>query len=167
MKKARINHQKLQHKKDAQVREVHNSNGKSCKYSAGSSCNSSNNPYSVKSKDYSLTKPSSKANNSQKGDKTKTKPDTPTTAPTKGGREDSKSPAPVNSSSSEGTFLKKGAGRSVHSPSKLIKHSHHTSDRGASTTRKPADHGKLQPRYAAPPVTVLCNTPAPPCNSTV
>ena len=74
MKKARINHQKEQHKKDAQVRDVHISymSGKLSKSSSGTSSNSSNNSYSAKSKDSSLTKPSSKANNSQKGDKTKT-----------------------------------------------------------------------------------------------
>ena len=114
LKRTRIYHQKLEHKKDAQVREEHNSTGKLSKYSAGSSSNSSNNPYSVKPKDYYLTKPYCKANNLQKGDKTPTKLDTPTTGPTKRGRADSKSPAPVKSSlssSSDRSLPKKGAER--------------------------------------------------------
>ena len=174
MKKDRINHQKQEARRDAQVREALNATnlpGKSSNSSSkmfGKSSNSSSNlsgknsnlanslyastnPYSAKSTDSSLKKSSSKAESSQKGDKTKTKPETPTRVPTKRVREDSKSPAPVRSSSSEGALPKKGDGRSVLSPSKLPKHGHHASEKGSSSTRKPADRVQLQPSYAAPP----------------
>ena len=113
MKKARIDHKKQEHKKNARVRDVLNavkppsklsnsiSNMSNCSSNiSGKTSNmpnslcASNNPYSAKSKELFPYKK-------------KTKHDTPTRAPTKRGREDSISPAPVRSSSSEGALPKK------------------------------------------------------------
>ena len=123
LKSTRIYHQKQEHKRDAKVKEELNSIGKSSNSTAGSSSNSSKNPYSEKPKENFLTKPFSKAHNSQKGDKTPAKHDTVTTEQTKRGRTDSESPAPVkssSSSSSDKTLPKKGTQRWRDSPSKLL-----------------------------------------------
>ena len=89
LKNTRIYHKKLEHNRDAKVRKELNSIGKSPNSIAGSSSNSSKNPYSEKPKDNSLTKTFSK--NSQKGEKTPAKHDTVTTGQTKRGRMDSQS----------------------------------------------------------------------------